>query len=89
MKQLVVLLVVLISLVGFTQDKKGCEGSEPNYINRMPGFEISDCKNSDYNDVEFVYYVKGEAFKINKAANTMIFIIVKKKAILKNTAAHR
>lgn len=66
MKQLVVLLVVLINLVGLSQDKKGCEGSEPSYINRMPGFEISDCKNSDYNDVEFVYYVNGKAFKINK-----------------------
>ncbi|MDZ7648280.1 MAG: hypothetical protein U5K54_14465 [Cytophagales bacterium] len=32
----------------------------------MPGFYISDCKNSEYNDVEFVYYVKGKALKINK-----------------------
>jgi len=34
----------------------------------MPGFYISECKNSEYNEVEFVYYVKGTnpALKINK-----------------------
>lgn len=67
MKQLLVLFVLLINLVGFAQDNKECDGSEPNYINRMPGFEISDCKNSDYNDAEFIYYVKGKAEKINKS----------------------
>lgn len=66
MKTLIMLFIFFISLDGFSQDVKRCESSEPNYINRMPGFEISDCKNSDYNDVEFVYYVKGNAFKISK-----------------------
>jgi len=33
----------------------------------MPGFYINDCKNSDYNDVEFVYWVDGKAKKINKS----------------------
>ncbi len=67
MKKIIGLLVFFINIIGVAQDSKGCEGSEPNYINRMPGFYVSDCKNSDYNDVEFVYYVKGDAFKINKS----------------------
>lgn len=67
MKKIIFLLLyVLVSNVDYAQDSKKCEGSEPNYINRMPGFEISDCKNSDYNDVEFVYYVKGKSNKLNK-----------------------
>jgi outer membrane protein OmpA-like peptidoglycan-associated protein len=32
----------------------------------MPGFYINDCRNSDYNDAEFVYYSNSKAFKINK-----------------------
>jgi len=61
------LLCVLVSKFSYTQDTQKCEESEPNYINRMPGFEISDCKNSDYNEAEFIYYVKGKAEKINKS----------------------
>lgn len=50
----------------FAQDVARCKDAEPTYVNRMPGFYISECKNSDYNDVEFVYYVKGKAQKIAK-----------------------
>lgn len=49
------------------QDVARCKDAEPTYINRMPGFYISNCKNSDYNNVQFVYYVNGQAHKINKA----------------------
>ncbi|MBV5311663.1 MAG: OmpA family protein [Prolixibacteraceae bacterium] len=66
MKKLFLFLLLAISQTGFAQDAKRCEGSEPTYINRMPGFYISDCKNSDYNEVEFVYWLNGEAKKINK-----------------------
>ena len=66
MKQLIILFLVLINLAGFSQDTKRCEGSEPTYINRMPGFYISDCKNSDYNEMDFIYYEKGKAIKIHK-----------------------
>ena len=66
MKQLIVLFVVTINLVSFSQDVQRCEGSEPTYINRMPGFYISDCKNSDYNEKDFIYYEKGKANKIHK-----------------------
>lgn len=56
----------MASMSIFAQDVKRCENSEPDYINRMPGFYISECKNSDYNDAEFIYYVGGSAKKINK-----------------------
>jgi len=66
MKKVLTLCLSLLSLTLFSQDVKRCESAEPAYINRMPGFYISDCRNSEYNDVEFVYYVKGNALKINK-----------------------
>lgn len=50
----------------FAQDVARCKDAEPPYLNRMPGFYISECKNSEYNEAEFVYYVKGSAQKINK-----------------------
>ena len=69
MKNLVVLLLLTINLTCFaqSQDTPRCPNAEPTYINRMPGFYVSDCKNSDYNDVEFVYWVNGKAQKINKS----------------------
>ncbi len=66
MKKVFTLCLSLFSLTLLSQDVKRCESSEPSYLNRMPGFYISDCKNSEYNDVEFIYYVKGNALKINK-----------------------
>lgn len=66
MKQILFLVLSLFSVTANAQDAKRCEGSEPVYMNRMPGFYISDCKNSEYNDVEFVYWVKGKANKISK-----------------------
>jgi outer membrane protein OmpA-like peptidoglycan-associated protein len=66
MKKLLLLLIFPIGLACIAQDTPRCNNSEPTYINRMPGFYISDCKNSDYNDVEFIYYSNSKAFKINK-----------------------
>jgi outer membrane protein OmpA-like peptidoglycan-associated protein len=62
------ILMIFIMLVSIckAQDVARCKDAEPTYINRMPGFYISECKNSDYNDVEFVYYVNGKANKIKK-----------------------
>jgi outer membrane protein OmpA-like peptidoglycan-associated protein len=57
----------MLTSYGYTQDLARCKDAEPTYVNRMPGFYVSDCKNSEYNDVEFVYYVKGVAQKINKS----------------------
>ncbi|NOU47334.1 MAG: OmpA family protein [Bacteroidales bacterium] len=66
MKNLFLFIFLSVNLAAFSQDTPRCEGSEPTYISRMPGFYISDCRNSDYNDVEFVYWVDGIAKKINK-----------------------
>ena len=66
MKNLLLFIFLSASLAAFSQDTPRCVNAEPTYINRMPGFYISDCANSDYNDAEFVYYVKGDAKKINK-----------------------
>lgn len=62
-------LILFLTVISFchAQDVARCKDAEPTYINRMPGFYMSECKNSDYNDVEFVYYVKGKANKINKS----------------------
>lgn len=59
-------ILFLFITLGFSQDVKRCENSEPSYINRMPGFYITECKNSDYNNAEFIYYTGGKAIKINK-----------------------
>ncbi len=66
LKVLFAIFIFVTSLTAFAQDTPRCSNAEPTYINRMPGFYISDCKNSDYNDAEFVYYVQGKALKINK-----------------------
>ncbi len=66
MKTLLITLFTAFACYTNAQDVARCKDAEPTYINRMPGFYISECKNSDYNDVEFVYYVKGSAQKINK-----------------------
>lgn len=74
-------LIILFSLhiaFGHAQDVARCKDAEPNYINRMPGFNISDCKNSDYNDVELVYYVKGKANKIKKSGKHYLIFYAKK-----------
>lgn len=66
MKKFLLLLFFPIGLTCIAQDTPRCTNAEPPYINRMPGFYISDCRNSDYNDAEFVYYSNSKAFKINK-----------------------
>lgn len=63
---LFVILMISFALEGIAQDTPRCPNAEPTYLNRMPGFYIGDCKNSDYNDAEFVYWVDGKANKINK-----------------------
>ena len=65
MKQQLFILLTMATSFCYAQDVKRCENSEPAYINRMPGFYISECKNSDYNDAEFIYYVGGKAMKIS------------------------
>jgi len=60
------LTIMLLSISTSAQDAERCLGTEPDYITRMPGFYISECGNSEYNNAEFIYYVSGKANKINK-----------------------
>ncbi|MBL7846339.1 MAG: OmpA family protein [Cyclobacteriaceae bacterium] len=64
--KILTLILLVIATYSNAQDVARCKDAEPAYLNRMPGFYISECKNSEYNDVEFIYYVKGSAQKINK-----------------------
>lgn len=66
MKFTIFLVLLLNTSLTFAQDVKRCEQAEPAYLNRMPGFYISECKNSEYNNATFIYYVSGTAKKINK-----------------------
>jgi len=65
MKQLATIFFLALSFgVSAQIDKPACANIEPEYINRMPGFSISECKSSDYNEKEFIYYVGGKANKL-------------------------
>ncbi len=61
------LLTLLLSFTIFcsAQDKIGCENTEPAYLNRLPGFHISDCEESEFKDHTFIYY-NGSPAKSNK-----------------------
>ncbi len=61
MKQLLVVLLTTITLFCNAQDKKGCENSEPTYLNRLPGFHISDCEESEFKEHTFIYYTGSPA----------------------------
>ena len=67
MKTYFSILFTLIYIFSYAQDVNRCKEAEPTYINRMPGFFISECKNSDFDEIEMVYYVKGKANKISKS----------------------
>lgn len=60
------IILWLIVVSAFSQDVKRCENSEPKYLNRMQGFYIRDCNNSEYNEHDFIYYEKGVAKKVRK-----------------------
>ncbi|MBK9329297.1 MAG: OmpA family protein [Sphingobacteriales bacterium] len=84
MKQsLFALWLTMCTLTSFAQDAQDtprCPDAEPSYLNRMPGFYITDCKNSDYNDVEFIYWVDGKANKINKSGKYYHIFYYKKES---------
>lgn len=65
-----VLLTLLISATSFSysQDKKGCETAEPSYLNRLPGYRINNCEESEYKEPGFIYYAgsPAKAIKIEK-----------------------
>lgn len=65
-KYYLTLMILGVVFSIFAQDKKGCETSEPTYLQRMPGFFISSCKNSEYNDKEFIYEAGGKTIVLKK-----------------------
>ncbi len=68
MKKLITFLLLVYSIAAFSQqDNVKCKDIEPVYLERLPGFSISDCKFSEYNEKEFIYYVSGKAIKLIKA----------------------
>jgi OmpA-OmpF porin, OOP family len=68
MKKLLTFCMIALSIFSFgQQDVDRCKDIEPSYLQRLPGFSISDCKFSEFNEKEFIYYVNGKAVKIKKA----------------------
>ncbi|MFN8254902.1 MAG: OmpA family protein [Bacteroidales bacterium] len=68
MKRSLTLFLIACSLISFAQqDVERCKDIEPSYLQRLPGFSIYECKFSEYNEKEFVYYVSGKALKLKKA----------------------
>lgn len=77
MKYFISIILLLIAVSAFSQDVKRCENSEPKYLNRIQGFYISDCNNSEYNEHDFIYYEKGVAKKVLREVNIMKYGIQK------------
>lgn len=50
--KLLTITVFLIPLFNWAQDN--CK--EPSYLNKIEGFELTSCQNSEYNDFEFSYF---------------------------------
>lgn len=61
MKQQILILLMIITPFCYSQDKKGCENAEPSYINRLAGFSISECEESEFKEHTFVYYTGSPA----------------------------
>jgi len=66
MKHLIIVLLTILNYAVLAQDIDRCKNAEPAYLNRMPGFYISKCSNSDFNERDFVYYVNGKAQKVRR-----------------------
>ena len=67
MKKIIPLVLVLFTFTSIAQDVEKCQGVEPAYINRIPGFDISSCENIDYFEYAFQYNVGSEYIVLKKA----------------------
>jgi len=67
MKQQLFIFLTMVSSFCYAQDTERCKDIEPTYLQRLPGFSISDCRFSEYKEYEFIYWVNGKATKLNKA----------------------
>lgn len=68
--KLLVIFTILISSC-YAQDKTGCENVEPSYLNRLPGYRINNCEESEYKEPGFIYYTgsPAKAIKIEKGGH--------------------
>ncbi len=67
MKQQLFILLTMVTSFCYAQDVERCKDIEPTYLQRLPGFYIGDCRFSEYKEYEFIFYVNGEATKLNKS----------------------
>jgi len=68
MNKLLFALLMMSTSFCYAQDKKGCETVEPSYMNRLPGYRINSCEESEYKEPGFIYYAgsPAKAIKIEK-----------------------
>jgi outer membrane protein OmpA-like peptidoglycan-associated protein len=68
MNKIILALLMMGTTFCYSQDKKGCETVEPTYMNRLQGYRINDCEQSEYKEPEFIYYAgsPAKAVKIEK-----------------------
>ena len=67
MKNIFLLLLVINTLLASGQtDKAGCDTIEPPYINRIPGFTISDCAYSEFGSYNFGANLNGQYNSLKK-----------------------
>ncbi len=66
MKKIISLILVIYAVTAYAQDVKKCEGIEPAYLNRIPGFDISNCESINYFEYAFEYNASGQYYKQKK-----------------------
>jgi outer membrane protein OmpA-like peptidoglycan-associated protein len=67
MKKIISLILVVYAVTAHAQDVQKCEGTEPAYLNRIPGFDISNCENINYFEYAFEYNAGGKYIVLKKA----------------------
>ncbi len=68
MNKLLLALLMMATHFSYSQDKQGCETVEPTFINRLQGYRINNCEESEYKEPGFIYYAgsPAKAIKIEK-----------------------
>lgn len=61
-------LLLTANLFSLAQENNQCDTTEPSYISRMPGFVISNCEYSEFNEQEFTpEYPRGKNTSFRKS----------------------
>lgn len=82
MNKLLLALLMMATSFSYSQDKKGCETVEPTFINRLQGYRINNCEESEYKEPGFIYYAgsPAKAIKIEKGGKYRKIIYFKNEA---------